>query len=119
MRAYWRAQHVRRREQERAYRRSPRTKVLQKGYAHRRRALVMRAPLTPFDPADVIARDASTCYLCGRVLAPQEISLDHVVPLVRGGAHAAENVRVACLSGNKRKQQRRPEELPPDFRCTE
>lgn len=48
----------------------------------------------------IIARDASTCWICERVVPEDEIHLDHVVPLSRGGLHDPENVRVACASCN-------------------
>jgi 5-methylcytosine-specific restriction endonuclease McrA len=51
----------------------------------------------------IIERDNSTCYLCHRHLKPTEITLDHVIPLVRGGTHTADNLRVACRSCNCRK----------------
>jgi hypothetical protein len=54
----------------------------------------------------IVERDRSTCYLCGRELGATEITLDHVIPLARGGAHTEENLRVACRSCNSRKGAR-------------
>lgn len=53
-----------------------------------------------FSRRDIIERDASTCYLCGKICDLDEIHLDHEIPLSRGGAHVAENVRVACAPCN-------------------
>ena len=52
----------------------------------------------------IIARDNSTCYLCSRVLTPNEITLDHVVPVSRGGNHTNDNLRVACRPCNSGKR---------------
>lgn len=59
----------------------------------------------------IIARDDSTCYLCGRLLAGNEIHIDHVVPISRGGTHTADNLRVACQPCNNRKYNKLLEEL--------
>lgn len=70
----------------------------------RRRARKANAPVVEvIQRAAVIARDASTCYLCARVLSDEEITLDHVVALARGGDHAHANLRVACHPCNRRK----------------
>lgn len=70
----------------------------------RRRALKEASPLVEvIDRAAIIARDRSTCYLCSTVVCGRRITLDHVVPLTRGGAHCASNLRVACRSCNSRK----------------
>ena len=66
----------------------------------------------PFTRDEIIARDRSTCYLCGQVVASDNIHLDHVVPLTRGGAHQRENVRVTCKPCNLRKGTKLLSELP-------
>lgn len=72
-----------------------------------RHTIKYRSPLSKVDRISrdqVIERDHSTCYLCGRnELANDEIHIDHVIPLSRGGHHVAENVRVACAPCNLRK----------------
>ncbi len=54
----------------------------------------------PINREDIIRRDKSTCYLCGKTCEPHEIHLDHVMPLSKGGHHTAENLRVACSTCN-------------------
>jgi hypothetical protein len=49
--------------------------------------------------------DSSEPILCYWCLWPTERSdrhVDHVIPLVRGGAHAAENLRISCRHCNVR-----------------
>ncbi|MGW6703600.1 HNH endonuclease [Streptomyces sp. NPDC054956] len=66
-----------------------------------------------FDRAEVFGRDGYRCYLC-RALTDPSVSqfsptyptVDHVVPLSKGGSHTLGNVRTACLGCNSRKQDR-------------
>jgi hypothetical protein len=84
------------------------------GDAHkRRRARIMNSPrIEVIDRSVIIGRDKSTCYLCGNILTnATEITLDHVIPLASGGAHTADNLRVACRDCNFRKNKRTLEEF--------
>lgn len=54
--------------------------------------------------AYIVARDNGTCHLCGKKCRPDEIHLDHLVPLSRGGDHSAANLRVACAACNLSKR---------------
>jgi 5-methylcytosine-specific restriction endonuclease McrA len=56
--------------------------------------------------AYIIERDRSICHICGKKCRPGEITLDHVIPLAKGGTHAEENLRVAHLSCNCAKRDR-------------
>lgn len=77
---------------------------------NRRRALRAGVEISSVARDRVIERDHATCYLCGRALPVREITLDHVIPLVRGGPHSENNLRVACRSCNSSKGHRTPEE---------
>jgi 5-methylcytosine-specific restriction endonuclease McrA len=55
-------------------------------------------------------RDANRCQYTGRVLRPDEGSLDHVVPRSRGGKDAWENLVWAGKDVNARKGNRLPHE---------
>lgn len=50
------------------------------------------------------------CYYCGETFAPKELTLDHVVPLVRGGKTAKGNCVAACKACNSKKQDMLPSE---------
>jgi len=50
---------------------------------------------------EVFRRDNYTCQYCGR--RTRELTLDHVVPRRRGGAHTWENLVSACRVCNRRK----------------
>jgi 5-methylcytosine-specific restriction endonuclease McrA len=55
-------------------------------------------------------RDGNRCQYTGRVLRPDEGSLDHVVPRSRGGRDVWENLVLSCKQVNARKGNRLPHE---------
>lgn len=62
---------------------------------------------------DVLARDGWRCYACGAdtkdvadPFDPRSATVDHVVPLSRGGEHTMSNMRCCCLHCNSAKQER-------------
>ncbi|HCU99918.1 MAG TPA: HNH endonuclease [Dehalococcoidia bacterium] len=57
---------------------------------------------------EVFARDGWACAYCGR--NGRDLTLDHVVPRYRGGAHSWENLVSACKPCNHRKAGRTPSE---------
>lgn len=76
-----------------------------------RRARRRQAHSTPFRRQAIFERDAWRCHLCGtrikptlRYPHPLSASIDHLVPLSAGGAHAPENVRAAHLTCNVRRK---------------
>jgi len=66
--------------------------------------------LTPAVVARLFAT-AKTCPYCRRALHARQKTLDHVVPVSRGGIHSITNVLVCCRSCNMRKHARTPEEM--------
>lgn len=60
----------------------------------------------PYDPEEIAARDKHVCYLCGQWVLPKDQTLDHLVPLVMGGADAPFNLHVAHRSCNSAKSGR-------------
>lgn len=56
-----------------------------------------------FSRGNIYLRDGNRCQYCGRKFSTSELSLDHVIPLSRGGKSTWENVVCACLPCNVRK----------------
>lgn len=81
---------------------------------HKRRALKAGSSAGPaFSNATVFERDGWVCGLCDESVPrdavwpdPLSASLDHVVPLSRGGAHSLENTQLTHLACNVRKGAR-------------
>ena len=62
-----------------------------------------RVPLTR---KNVLIRDNYRCQYCGERFHPSRLSLDHVVPLSKGGGQAWTNVVCACVECNGKKGER-------------
>lgn len=59
---------------------------------------------------NVYARDKQRCQYCGRQYPHYELTCDHVIPRSRGGRTEWENIVTCCVSCNRRKGGRTPEE---------
>jgi 5-methylcytosine-specific restriction endonuclease McrA len=55
-------------------------------------------------------RDGNRCQYTGKLLKPEEGSLDHILPRSRGGAHTWENLVWSSKEVNTRKGNRLPHE---------
>lgn len=64
----------------------------------------------PFTRANIYRRDAFTCQYCGEAFETEALTYDHVIPSARGGRRGWENIVTACVSCNRRKDARTPEE---------
>jgi len=50
------------------------------------------------------------CHYCGQTFPPDELTMDHLVPVVRGGKSTRGNVVPACKECNNRKKYLLPVE---------
>jgi 5-methylcytosine-specific restriction endonuclease McrA len=50
------------------------------------------------------------CHYCGQQIPAKELTMDHVVPISRGGRSTKANVVAACKSCNTKKKQLLPME---------
>jgi 5-methylcytosine-specific restriction endonuclease McrA len=48
------------------------------------------------------------CHYCGTEIAPSELTMDHVVPIIRGGRSTRGNCVPACKECNNRKKHLLP-----------
>lgn len=64
---------------------------------------VWRVP--PVNRRELLRRDHHTCQYCG---STKQLTIDHVMPLSKGGKHAWDNVVAACERCNQRKGDRTP-----------
>jgi len=55
-------------------------------------------------------RSAGTCYYCGGKFPPAELTMDHLVPVVRGGKSVQGNLVPACKECNNKKKYLLPAE---------
>lgn len=50
------------------------------------------------------------CHWCGRPAAPADLTMDHIVPVARGGRSIKGNVVPACKACNTKKKELLPTE---------
>jgi 5-methylcytosine-specific restriction endonuclease McrA len=77
----------------------------------RRRAAKLSAGGAGVDPAawlGLVAAAEGRCTYCGEV---RPLTMDHRIPLIRGGRHEIENIIPACKPCNSRKHTRTEEEF--------
>ena len=55
-------------------------------------------------------RAGGRCHYCGRRVPPRELTMDHIVPVARGGRSVHGNVVPCCKDCNTRKQHLLPVE---------
>lgn len=48
------------------------------------------------------------CYYCGQKVKPSELTMDHIVPIARGGQSSKGNVVTTCKECNNRKKSMLP-----------
>lgn len=63
-----------------------------------------------FSRANIFSRDTDTCQYCDGMPPRSQLNLDHVVPRAQGGKTTWENVVCCCVSCNRRKGGRTPEQ---------
>ena len=62
----------------------------------------------PLSRKNIITRDSCTCQYCGAESPPSELTIDHIVPRVQGGADQWTNMVTSCRGCNMKKGGRTP-----------
>ena len=63
-----------------------------------------------FSRRNIYKRDHYTCQYCGHQPGSEELTIDHVVPRAQDGESRWDNCVLACVTCNKRKADRTPEQ---------
>jgi hypothetical protein len=76
-------------------------------HCHNRRARKLNATIEKFSLLEIYERDKWRCQICGKKVDrrlkhpnPLSKSLDHIIPLAKGGSHSRANVQLAHLVCN-------------------
>lgn len=73
---------------------------------HKRRALQFGAFVEHVTVAVLAERDRNRCGICGKLVAVNDRSIDHILPLSRGGQHSYANTRLAHTLCNVKRNNR-------------
>jgi hypothetical protein len=83
------------------------------GTSNRKRARKFGVPYEPINRLRVYERDNWLCGICGKKTQPsrkaphpRSPSLDHIVPMSKGGGHVLSNVQCACFECNWKKSDK-------------
>ncbi len=75
-----------------------------------------RKNIVRFSRNNVFLRDHHTCQYCGKKPQQSQLTMDHVIPVVKGGPKTWENIVTACHSCNVKKGGRTPDEAQMKLR---
>ncbi len=91
---------------------------ISEGYKRTRRERFKAAFVKRVRKAVIYQRDQGLCQICGSAVPPDDVHLDHIVPLCRGGTHEPDNVQLVHWRCNRAKGRYLMEEfreLHPNF----
>lgn len=72
--------------------------------ASRRRAFKQSSVINQVSYNKILARDGRICHICKKdILLFDKLHFDHVIPLVKGGAHSMENIKPSHAKCNMSK----------------
>lgn len=94
------------RARELAYQKTEKGKMVAKNTTHRRRAAKREGTVTTEQLLTLKAKAKGRCYYCCR--KSKNLTIDHIVPLAKGGRHDLDNLVMACGECNRRKSDKDP-----------
>jgi 5-methylcytosine-specific restriction endonuclease McrA len=65
----------------------------------------------PFDLWKIAKRQKMKCPISGRMLTTENVSIDHILPLIRGGKNELSNLQLTTKEANQAKHTLTQEEL--------
>ncbi|MEA5512839.1 HNH endonuclease [Nodularia sp. UHCC 0506] len=71
-----------------------------------------RIPIPPSVRKYVFQRDKYQCQSCGKTKLETNLTIDHIIPLARGGQNDLSNLHTLCFTCN----QQKTDKLDPRFR---
>jgi 5-methylcytosine-specific restriction endonuclease McrA len=97
----WYANHPeQRKESSRRYRQTLKGKINDANNRHRRRVRKKGGKITLDEWTTIKQQQGFRCYWCKQKFEDKELTMDHVIPLNKGGLHDEGNIVAACRSCN-------------------
>lgn len=62
-----------------------------------------RGPHASYRKALLLARQGNLCCWCGQLIKPEDVSVEHIIPLSRGGRDTLQNSAAAHAKCNHRR----------------
>lgn len=93
-----------------SYMKTPIGRIIQRNAKHKRRTITKQGDVTTAQLRKLLD-NATHCFYCNNPLTPNNVHIDHYVPLAKGGLHTITNLRVACKQCNTQKSDKTPEEF--------
>jgi hypothetical protein len=94
-------------------------RLMNRSYVHARKALRRKTYVAKVEPKKIFERDNWICQLCGRKVNPKlkhphlmSPTIDHIIPLSRGGTHEPKNVQLAHFTCNCQKNNGLYKDIP-------
>ena len=99
-------------ERLKAYRLTENGRLSNLNYRHKRRSIVKNTNTIILNKLVEVVEDSKKCYWCGLEFnGGIKKSIDHFIPLSRGGTHSLDNIVISCISCNCKKSNKMPEEF--------
>lgn len=97
---YYEKHRKKRQVYERAWRQANPDKIRERDHRHRARINNAGGSFTEHEFTELCIRHGDVCVCCGE---GGKLTVDHIVPLSRGGANNIDNIQPLCLSCNSKK----------------
>ena len=73
--------------------------------------IVKRKSFTSSERVAIYDRNHGRCAICGRYVPFADFTVDHIIPISKGGTNNMDNLQCACKTCNMIKQDILPEDL--------
>lgn len=83
-------------------------RIRKRGLRRKQKMRLLGTVKEPVCRWEVFKRDSWTCYICKRKVRnisnhPRMATLDHVIPISKGGSHTYSNIKTCCAECNCKK----------------
>lgn len=89
------------------YNKTEKGKMIKRNIEHKRRTATKKGDVTTEQYINMI-NTSTNCYWCNCKLNKSNISIDHYIPISKGGLHTLSNLVATCLHCNKTKHGKDP-----------
>jgi 5-methylcytosine-specific restriction endonuclease McrA len=76
----------------------------------------VESTLTVDEWRNMLLESNGICRLCSMQVGYEQLYLDHIYPMMAGGAHTKENVQPVCYTCNRKKAHSLPDGTRPKLR---